>query len=59
MEAAEAKSARGGAAGIDGLTASMVKSAASGTILGHAFEKAIGWLKEYGRPFGPFTIRFV
>lgn len=44
MEAAAAKSARGASAGIDGLTASMVRGEAAGTVQGHTFERALGWL---------------
>ena len=36
LEAAAAKSARGASAGIDGLTASMVKGAAAGTVVSAA-----------------------
>lgn len=57
MEAAAAKSARGASAGIDGLTASMVKGAAAGTVLGHAFERAVGWLKEYGAEIVKYAAR--
>jgi hypothetical protein len=57
MGAAAARSARGASAGIDGLTATMVKGAAAGTVLGHAFEQAVGWLKEYGAEIVKYAAR--
>ncbi|MCC6389147.1 MAG: hypothetical protein IT167_00995 [Bryobacterales bacterium] len=57
IESTAARSARGAAAGIDGMTAAMVKGAAAGNILAHAFEQVVGWLKEYGTEIVKYAAR--
>jgi hypothetical protein len=47
MEAAAAKSARGAAQGIDGMTAAMVKGATAGNLLADAIQSALTWAKEF------------
>ena len=47
IEAAATKSARGAAAGIDGMTASMVKGATAGNLLADAIKKALDIAKEW------------
>jgi hypothetical protein len=47
LESTAVSAARGASQGIDGLTASVARGAAAGTVLAHAFEKVVGWVKEY------------
>lgn len=47
MEAAAAKSARGAAQGIDGMTAAMVKGATAGNLLADAIKSALAWAKDF------------
>lgn len=47
MEATAAKSARGAAQGIDGMTAAMVKGATAGNLLADAIQSALSWAKEF------------
>ena len=47
MEQAAAKAARGPSAGIDGMTASMVKGAAAGNLIAESIKKALDWAKEW------------
>jgi len=47
MEAAAAKSARGAAQGIDGMTAAMVKGATAGNLLAEAIKSALAWAKDF------------
>ena len=47
MEQAASKAARGASAGIDGMTASMVKGAAAGNLLAESIKKALEWAKEW------------
>jgi hypothetical protein len=47
MESAAAKSARGAAQGIDGMTAAMVKGATAGNLLADAIKSALTWAKEF------------
>jgi hypothetical protein len=47
MEATAAKSARGAAQGIDGMTAAMVKGATAGNLLADAIQSALTWAKEF------------
>ena len=47
MEQAAAKAARGASAGIDGMTASMVKGAAAGNLIAESIKKALDWAKEW------------
>jgi len=47
MEAAAAKSARGAAQGIDGMTVAMVKGATAGNLLADAIQSALAWAKEF------------
>ena len=45
LESTAVSAARGASQGVDGLTASVAKGAAAGTLLAHAFEKVVGWVK--------------
>ncbi len=47
METAAAKSAKGAAQGIDGMTAAMVKGATAGNLFADAIQSAIAWAKEF------------
>jgi len=47
MEAAAAKSARGAAQGIDGMTSAMVKGATAGNLLADAIKSALAWAKDF------------
>ncbi len=47
LESTAVSASRGASQGVDGLTASVAKGAAAGTLLAHAFEKVVGWVKEY------------
>lgn len=47
MEATAAKSARGAAQGIDGMTAAMVKGATAGNLFADAIKSAVTWAKEF------------
>ncbi|MCZ2147963.1 MAG: hypothetical protein LC126_09300 [Bryobacterales bacterium] len=47
IESTAAKSARGAAAGIDGMTAAMVKGATAGNLLADAIKTALRWVKEF------------
>jgi hypothetical protein len=47
MEASAAKTARGAAQGIDGMTAAMVKGATAGNLLADAIKSAFAWAKEF------------
>ncbi|MBI4905701.1 MAG: hypothetical protein HY820_18860 [Acidobacteria bacterium] len=47
IESTAAKSARGAAAGIDGMTAAMVKGATAGNLLADAIKTALHWVKEF------------
>src|SRR5450631_1354465 len=47
MEQAAGKAASGAAAGIDGMTASMVKGATAGNLLADSIQKALDWAKEW------------
>ena len=47
MEQAAGKAARGASAGIDGMTASMVKGATAGNLLADAIKKGIEWAKDW------------
>ena len=47
IEQAAAKAGRGAAQGIDGMTASMVKGAAAGVMLGEVMLKALSWAKAW------------
>jgi hypothetical protein len=47
MEAAAAKSTRGAAQGIDGMTAAMVKGATAGNLLADAIKSALAWAKDF------------
>jgi phosphopantetheine adenylyltransferase len=47
MEQAAGKAARGASAGIDGLTVSMVKGSAAGTLLTDSIKKALDWAREW------------
>jgi hypothetical protein len=47
FEQAAKTAARGASQGIDGFTVSVAKGAAAGAVLAHAFEKVVGWVKEY------------
>jgi hypothetical protein len=47
MEQAASKAARGASAGIDGMTASMVKGAAAGNLIAESIKKALEWAKEW------------
>ena len=47
MEQAASKAARGASAGVDGMTASMVKGATAGNLLAEGIKKAIEWAKEW------------
>ena len=47
MEQAAGKAARGASAGIDGMTASMVKGATAGNLLADSIKKALDWAKEW------------
>ncbi|HWR54464.1 MAG TPA: hypothetical protein VN428_25375, partial [Bryobacteraceae bacterium] len=47
FEQAAKTAARGASQGIDGFAVSVAKGAAAGTVLAHAFEKVVGWVKEY------------
>lgn len=47
MEATAAKSARGAAQGIDGMTAAMVKGATAGNLLADAIKSALAWAKDF------------
>ena len=47
MEQAASKAAHGASAGIDGMTASMVKGATAGTLIAESIKKAFEWAKEW------------
>jgi hypothetical protein len=47
MEQTAAKTARGASAGIDGMTASMVKGATAGNLIADAIKKAVEWTKSW------------
>jgi hypothetical protein len=47
MEQTAAKAARGASAGIDGMTASMVKGATAGNLIADAIKKAVEWAKNW------------
>ncbi|MCW5983511.1 MAG: hypothetical protein KIT09_35800, partial [Bryobacteraceae bacterium] len=47
IEATAAKSARGAAQGIDGMTAAMVKGATAGNLLADAIKIALAWAKDF------------
>ena len=47
IESTAAKTARGTAAGIDGMTAAMVKGATAGNLLADAIKTALRWAKEF------------
>jgi hypothetical protein len=47
MEQAASKAAHGASAGIDGMTASMVKGAAAGNLIAESIKKALEWAKEW------------
>ena len=47
MEQTAANAARGASRGIDGMTASMVKGAAAGTLLADAIKGALEWAKSW------------
>ena len=47
IEQAAGKAARGASAGIDGMTASMVKGAAAGNLIAESIKKALEWAKEW------------
>jgi hypothetical protein len=47
MEQTAAKAARGASAGIDGMTASMVKGATAGNLLAEGIKKAVEWAKNW------------
>ena len=47
MEQAAAKAARGASAGIDGMTASMVKGAAAGNLIAESIKNGLDWAKEW------------
>ncbi len=47
MEPAASKAAHGASAGIDGMTASMVKGAAAGNLIAESIKKALEWAKEW------------
>ncbi len=47
IEATAAKAARGASAGIDGMTASMVKGATAGNLLADAIKTAVDWAKQW------------
>jgi len=47
MEATAAKTARGAAQGIDGMTAAMVKGATAGNLVADAIKSALAWAKDF------------
>jgi hypothetical protein len=47
MESAAAKSARGAAQGIDGMTSAMVKGATAGNLLADGIKSALAWAKDF------------
>jgi hypothetical protein len=47
MEQAAGKAARGASAGIDGMTASMVKGATAGNLLADSIKRALDWAREW------------
>ena len=47
MEQAASKAAHGASAGIDGMTANMVKGAAAGNLIAESIKKALEWAKEW------------
>ncbi|MCX6630895.1 MAG: hypothetical protein NTW28_25045, partial [Candidatus Solibacter sp.] len=47
MEQAAGNAARGASAGIDGMTASMIKGATAGNLLADAIKGALNWAKEW------------
>jgi hypothetical protein len=47
MEQAATQAARGASAGIDGMTASMVKGATAGNLLADSIKEALNWAKEW------------
>ena len=47
MEQAASNAARGAAAGMDQMTASMVKGATAGNLIAESIKKALDWAKEW------------